>query len=597
MYKMRFIETKVFIALLVFISPLLLSFPSQAQLSERDIEPLRVESGARPLALGGSFVSIADDSNTALFNPAGLARSKGVTLTLANNGGIVAAHAYPTGFGWTVGLGVVNSQINNMPYAGGTTNYNSNVLVLSFGSRLSIFEGLPPGDIWHNIDFGLSYKDVLDMNLRQTGEKVRSADGFDMDAGILMKVNDWLKMGVVAKNFLGESASASEGGVLEWDNGTIEAFPTSLKLGIGMKLIGDVKSPIYMEDNELLISSDLDFPLRDNRPMLLYLGAEWLYQGRWAVRAGLDQRMKGEEVESSFTYGVGLRTLPWGFDVAYHEGLFEGDSSIYFSILYWPEEWVFVRKTKEQIEREKREVEERRKIEEELVEFIGPAEKFVTDEDFIDIEGKVKPGSKVLVNGNSVFVGSDGKVKARVPLDTGKNLIEIVTEYDGIRKTIKRQVLRQPKVVVAEEVVVKKELEKIKPEEEKVKKEEEEIEKISKKPVLKPEEKKELEVRKAKVEAEKKRVKEKKEEIEKKQKVIVEKKEKLKNLATLGIIDIEPEKEYKLEERITRGELAIWLVRAKTLPLLRIEEDPFKDVPCVTETEGIEILKRFNELR
>ncbi len=628
-YKNGFFYIKI-LSILFFIFPLLAT-PSLAELKQRGIDPLYVERGARPLALGGAFIAIADDSNTGLFNPAGLARSKGIAVTLANAGGVVAAQAYPTGFGWTLGLALVNFQLNEMPYAGGTTNYNSNIVVFSFGSRLSFLKFLG-GDVWDRIDFGLSYKDIMSMSLRQTGESDKSADGWDMDAGILMELNDWIKVGGVFKNFLAEGGDVQYGGVLKWASGSMEAFPASFKLGTSMKIIGDIKSPIYMEGNELVITSDLDFSLTEEKPMLVHLGAEWLYQGKWAARAGLDQRMnEKEEVEGNFTFGLGYRTLPWGVDLTYHPGLFENDSSVYFSVLYWPEEWVFVRKPREQIERERREAEEREKREEikeeELVEFIGPQDNLVTDGDFVEIEGKVKPGSTVYVNGNPVFVGSDGKIKARVPLYTGKNLVEIVTEYGGKRKVIKRHVLKQPKVVVAEEAAVEKELEEIKPKEQELKREEEEIERISKKEELEAAEKKAIEERKAKLIQEKQKLVTKKKEIEKKKEVIVEKKQKLKNLATLGVIDIEPEKEYKLEERITRGELAMWLVKAKGLSITRLKEDPFKDVSRtnllapyikavvdaglmkgypdgtfrpkdgVTEKEGLVILKRFNELR
>jgi len=600
--KHKFNPLILIVVLFLFVS---LTDSSSAHLAERNIDPLYTKSGARPLGLGGSFLAIADDSNTVFYNPAGLARSKGVTLTLDNATSVFAGQAYPTGFGWTIGLGIIDYKISEMPYGSGKTNFNSSTLVLSFGSRLSFLGFIPLGEVWDRTDFGLSYKKVLNMSLRQTGESDKSAEGFDMDAGLLVEVNDWMKVGVVAQNFLNEGNNDYEGGFLEWNDGSIEAFSSYLKLGISMKVIGDVKSPIYMEENELSLSADFDLPIKGDSPSLAHLGAEWLYKGMWAARIGADQRLKGNEAENILTYGLGLRTLPWGFDIAFHEGLFEGDASIHLSVLYWPEAWVFVRKPREEIEKEKREEEEKKRLEEikkemikeELVESVGLKDNLVTEDDSIEINAKVKPGSKVFVNGNPAYVEKDGTVKARVPLETGKNLIEMVVEYNGARMYVRRHVLKKPKVVVAEEVALDKELERIK-----------------------------LQEKKAKLEKERKALEEKRRKIEKEKEVIVEKKEKLKNLATLGIIDIEPEREYKLEERISRGELAMWLAKAKKMSISRLYSDPFKDVPRgsayapyikaavdaglmkgypdgtfrpnmgVSEKDGAEILRRFNRL-
>jgi hypothetical protein len=63
----------VTVAVLLVAGGLLLPGPCQAGFED-------VAVGARPLALGGAFVAIADDANAIYWNPAGLARMEGIRL-------------------------------------------------------------------------------------------------------------------------------------------------------------------------------------------------------------------------------------------------------------------------------------------------------------------------------------------------------------------------------------------------------------------------------------------------------------------------------------------------------------------------------------
>ena len=46
----------------IFLLLLLLAAPAYAQLAELGINPLQVEIGSRPLAMGGAFAGLADDA-------------------------------------------------------------------------------------------------------------------------------------------------------------------------------------------------------------------------------------------------------------------------------------------------------------------------------------------------------------------------------------------------------------------------------------------------------------------------------------------------------------------------------------------------------
>ena len=53
-----------------------------AQLQEIGIRPFDVNLGGRPLGMGNAFVGLADDVNSLLYNPGGLAWAKGVSFTV-----------------------------------------------------------------------------------------------------------------------------------------------------------------------------------------------------------------------------------------------------------------------------------------------------------------------------------------------------------------------------------------------------------------------------------------------------------------------------------------------------------------------------------
>lgn len=59
-------------------------------------------------------------------------------------------------------------------------------------------------------------------------------------------------------------------------------------------------------------------------------------------------------------------------------------------------------------------------------------------------------------------------------------------------------------------------------------------------------------------------------------------KEKVESLATLGVIETSTDKEYNADEKITRAEFAMWLIKAKNLAVPGLSKDPFPDVKIGT---------------
>lgn len=493
---------KIKIILLIL---LLLTVPAWAYLTELGLAPYQTAVGARPLGLAGAFVSIADDVNAAFFNPGGMPWAKGITLNYKDSGNISAGQAYPTGYGQTLGLGIIKSEVN-FPFSGTReANFSSNILMASAATKLP---GLP------NLGLGINLKTFIGATLKRTGDPDRTASGFEVDLGGLYHVNPWLNLGVSAQNVLPGDT------IIRWDNGSSEATPQVIHIGLGAKLIGDVKSPLYLEGNEFFLSSD--FELNENRPGAVALGGEWAIANTYFLRSGFYMR----ENRNAVSLGAGYRQSSWGLDLAYYTEPQSGNQSAYFSVLYFPMEWAFEikpTKTYKPIS-----------LADPLSDLYPPDE-LSTYDDRIWVRGKAKPGVEVYINDRRIFVDENLKFAVQLPLNPGKNLILIDSYYEDGKLSVTRRVFRRPKVVIKEEKDLEKELKRAKTKEEKARL----IDKF---------------------------------------KNLEEGKDKLEALVTLGVVEVSPEADFSLEAPVTRGELCTWLVKAAHYPLPRVTNDLFRDV-------------------
>lgn len=495
-----------------------------AQLGELGINPLKIEIGSRPLGMGGAFTGLADDMNAALYNPGGLAWAKGISLTIKDIENITAIQAYPTGFGSSLGLAVITNKISNIPITPTRTAYSSsNVVFLSYGTKLTFLPALYKRPFFQRLGVGLNIKGLMSQTLRRTNELDRSATGWDIDLGVLWKGEEWWSAGLSLQNIL--PAKVLGGGIIKWDIGGEEGIPAFGKIAASARLIGDIGSPIYMEGRELLLSGEFD--VFRARPTLLRLGGEWNFEKRFYIRTGFMQQHKVVDIASDINFGMGFRFERWGLDLASYREPLKDERFFLVSFLYFPKEWIVVKRL---------EIEKPAVMIEKPIEMISLEDNIVTYDDKIDVFGKVKPGVEVYINDLRAFLEPDNSFRVVVPLHLKKNLIVVEARYEGEKKIWKYKVLRKTRVQVAEEKKVKEKLA----------------------AVVTPE------VR---------------EKLERKAKEIEEKKEKVEALVTMGVIEITPEAEFVLEAGVTRGELSSWLVKAAEMKLPEVTEDLFVDVP------------------
>lgn len=500
-----------------FILILLLINPARAVLSEVNILPLRIETGSRPLSLGGAFAGWANDVNAAYYNPGGLPWAKGITVTAKDFSNISGAQAYPTGTGATVGLAALIGNYSGIPLSGNEeAAYSEQLIVLSAGSKFSNL--LPPltnNKTAQNIGVGLNLKYLLGLSVSRTGQNDQSARrGLEADLGLLYKVNRWLSMGASGQNVI-------PGNTIFFDNGRAEGAAAIIKLGMGAKLFGDIKSPYYLEGQELLLLSDLE--MIKGRAPGLRIGIEYLRENYLNLRLGYFASPR----RGCPSLGIGYRQSDWAADLGYLVSDLLGSGSVSLSISYFPEEWVFERKEKKTYGE--------MKIVDPLT-GVYPDDNFTTYDDRIWVSGTAKPGVEVAVNNQTVKVDDNFKFSVAVPLKSGKNLVEIDSFYEGGKLGYERKILRRAKVKLAEERQVEKAL------------------------------------GTARTAGERERLLAERTKIE-------ERKVKVETLVTMGVVEVTPEAEFSLESSVTRGELVSWLVKAANFPLSRVTQDLFKDVP------------------
>lgn len=567
---MKIYKRLIFIMLFL----LCLQAAAAAQLLDNGFYPYNLKGSSRHTSMGSAFVAMADDMGAIIYNPGGLPWASGMLVNYESLDNLLAIQAYPTGFGSTWGF-AYEKTTDTSNNTGTAAQLNSNYLLFGFGTKLSGFPELSKDPLYDNIGVGLTIKSVLSQSLNAGSGSDISSTGWEADIGALWKCTNWFALGLVSKNICPDEFL--NGGRFKWSNGSTESIASGFEFGASLKLIGDIHSPIYVEDNELFVNLDMvSNKYAANFPFLLRAGTEWGVRGKTFIRTGVAQtpyyQNNSWDARWVMSYGMGVRAEGWGLDFNFTGG---PQAKSMLSFLYFPKEWVFEREPK-------RLTSYRTKfspVAEPIKLYWDPSDLTTYDENTF-ISGEAVPGAEIFVNGNTVQV-ANGKFNVYVPLQPGKNLVALEGRYNGEKIiSINRKVLRKAKVVVAEEKSLTPE--RINALKTSQKEQEVELKKVD------------SALAKARTQAETKRLSSKKEaikkeiqqttaqvkEVELQQKTVQDRKEKLETLVTMGVIEVAPDKDFELQSRVTRAELCVWIVRAAKLPLPRVEKQLFKDVPA-----------------
>ena len=279
-------------------------------------------TGVRPIGMGEAFTAVADDSNTVLWNCAGLAdlQRREINATYSDLFSNLNARLY-TGENDYMGLHNVGMILPFDPSLGSfgffwtlfnTRFYKENVFILGYGREIGkeLLQFLKIQDSPQNIKLngGINLKV---MNWRVVGNEFTdenpvldqndlSRTGFTADLGLLATTSDNFKFGLSLENFIPANVGVT----------IYETIPINFRLGVSY--LYDWQGSIPYVDTLL---GAMDFTQR-NGISDIRLGAEgWFFKKLLGLRLGTtaDQFTTG----ASFSLGIKQSNLDLRLDYAF----------------------------------------------------------------------------------------------------------------------------------------------------------------------------------------------------------------------------------------------------------------------------------------
>lgn len=301
---------KIILVLFILISSI--SFANN--LSNIPAAFMDVGYGAKPMSMGGAYVSLTDNANSIIWNPAGLCRiSSKHNLSMDN---VTFFDLYNYSFlGYGMKLNEMISLGSGLIYSGDEAMSEATLLV-SMGLNGSIF-GKP---FLEKLNLGLSLKYFgSSFGNNSNGSYVDaqgehqvsgSANGFGCDVGLQYKITEESNVGLACKNALNNIFWESSNGTGTAQGDYDEGIPTTLTYGYSFS------------KNNITFALDYDKALYKDVEDIVHIGGEYTLLGKYlSLRSGFSQELYTSE-NRKYGFGVGTKLNIWQnsllhFDVGY----------------------------------------------------------------------------------------------------------------------------------------------------------------------------------------------------------------------------------------------------------------------------------------
>jgi hypothetical protein len=265
------------VSLLSMLASLRLAVTAQAGFED-------VAVGARPLALGGAFVAIADDANAIYWNPAGLARMDGIRLmgTRAWLFGVPDLHVDYVAFKApdlgpiSFGFGWLSASLKDIQ--------SENTFILSLAR-----DGIGPLSAGFNLKYFRLDAPGYERYNDPAYDGAASAWGFDL--GALMQLRRNFTVGLSARNLNEPEISLL--------STTADPDVISRRLHIGAA---------YLFRETVVLTADMTSETGDLGNLHLHAGGEIWFFNAYAVRVGT--------AENRQSVGAGVKADHWRVDFA-----------------------------------------------------------------------------------------------------------------------------------------------------------------------------------------------------------------------------------------------------------------------------------------
>ena len=256
--------------------------------------------GARPLGLGGAFVAIANDSNAANYNAAGLAYIDGIQIGATHAQRFNGLITYNTISG-ILPLGRIGSIGASLGILGEESDlYSEQVVRFSYAN--TIFKQLALG---LNLKMlGISYDEENEFVVENPYFVHTSSSAFSFDIGLLTKPFKSLNIGVSIENLLPADISIS-------DTQT-DTVPQNIRVGLAYNLESIAEMSAQGEAIANLLKGTLGtFEVTTrNGEMNTHIGVEIMLNKTIGIRGGYGMKNAGNTA-STFNFGGSVR-IPIG---------------------------------------------------------------------------------------------------------------------------------------------------------------------------------------------------------------------------------------------------------------------------------------------
>ena len=222
---------------------------------------LKIETGARPVGMGGAYVAVVDDINAVYWNPAGLVQLKTREFSFIHTAWLEKIHhetvsfAAPGNQRFAYGLSVVFFGTTDIDRRTAAGINDGKAKVADYYESVSL-----AWKLMDNTSVGATLKGI---QMTLDNDK---GSGYALDLGALQKLPLNMSVGVMVQN-LGPKLKAVD---------TSEKLPTNVKTGLAWRAL----------DNKLVLAGDIDLP--NDREIKFHAGAEYQFSRLFALRAGYE---------------------------------------------------------------------------------------------------------------------------------------------------------------------------------------------------------------------------------------------------------------------------------------------------------------------
>lgn len=251
--------------------------------------------GARSLGMGSAFVSVPEDYESVVWNPAGIARlpKKTFYTTYRNPYNLGMLRYVGAGFALpNIGKGTIGFSLLRLDTVGdaGSLDYSENTLVFSYATYLM---------------------DPLFLGINGKYYRVNSsvgAAGMGLDFGLNYVVRQpWMCVGLAIQDL--------NRPVLTWDSGAKDRLPLRLRVGMSGKIF-----------SHTLVSGQFSWQDQEESSHRNHVGIEQkLFRECFALRLGVNER----DNLWRFSWGFGLRIKSFEFDYGWERENLLGDTQVF----------------------------------------------------------------------------------------------------------------------------------------------------------------------------------------------------------------------------------------------------------------------------